>query len=823
MAFAPTASAQVGVTMPEQSYGYASVAPTLIGVGQQLTCNVWIAPLPSGYSGSPWYGPGPVGYTGLSVTFTRPDGTTDTYMPTDPTGNYIAGETEVLGTLVFDYTPNMAGNWSLTVSMPPQNLTDASGTVLVTSCTSPPCYFTVQTAAVNAGIINGWPYSPLPNSNVYWTYPVSANNREWASIAAPMWPASSGVFSDYQPYGSAPSTSHIVWDMQGADGGIIGGDMCGVSYESNGPTPIIFEGFAYFSGMNNLGGTTCYSLTTGKLMWTSNNTVTKVWIAPGNPYSQATEETQASGVVLEGSTAPTPYLFGTSTGPTIKGVATTNWNYINPWTGLVTKQITNATMGTGTWIGDNSPLVYGQVLSGQVTFSPYYMKVNYVWGWNYSKVASTNDWYTGLMWTQNVTNHWERINGVLQDQTGPGDGIGRTQGFSVSADGTAIAIGGSAGNFMLEGFSTKDGHSIWNDSLGYVGLSSSNGQLQGTNDILTFSRSQEEFQCYSIDTGALLWTSTNSGINDWDTQSYNHVSDANNVYIPSIDGTVDALNLATGKVVWKSTPIPSTEMIFNCLPCYGTPIVAGGFVYEYCGYATAYEQEPIPRFSVCECLNATTGATVWILQGGNNPTAEAGGYLFTNNPLMGIVSCIGKGQTSTSVSVQNNVISKGNNVLITGNVLDQSPAQSGTPAVSDSCMSEWMDYLHFQNATLLNSGYTPTGVSVTLTALDPNNNTENIGTYTTNGKGNFYVDWTPPVPGQYTITASFAGTNSYWPSTAETGIVVNAATATTTTSTTVTTSSGVSTAAIYAIGAAIIVVIIVVAIVLALLMLRKRP
>ena len=80
----------------------------------------------------------------------------------------------------------------------------------------------------------------------------------------------------------------------------------------------------------------------------------------------------------------------------------------------------------------------------------------------------------------------------------------------------------------------------------------------------------------------------------------------------------------------------------------------------------------------------------------------------------------------------NKVIAKGATVQIQGNVLDQSPAQPGTPAVSDSSMSEQMDYLHMQNATLLNSGYTPTGVQVTLTAVDPNNNTEIIGTSTTN-------------------------------------------------------------------------------------------
>jgi hypothetical protein len=37
--------------------------------------------------------------------------------------------------------------------------------------------------------------------------------------------------------------------------------------------------------------------------------------------------------------------------------------------------------------------------------------------------------------------------------------------------------------------------------------------------------------------------------------------------------------------------------------------------------------------------------------------------------------------------------------------------------------------------------------------------------------------WTPPITGKYTITATFEGSNSYWPSSAETAIGVTEATA----------------------------------------------
>src|SRR3972149_5456887 len=52
---------------------FMSVAPRLIGLGQQLTCNPWIAPGPSGPSFYAQEVPR-LGYLDVTVTFTRPDG-----------------------------------------------------------------------------------------------------------------------------------------------------------------------------------------------------------------------------------------------------------------------------------------------------------------------------------------------------------------------------------------------------------------------------------------------------------------------------------------------------------------------------------------------------------------------------------------------------------------------------------------------------------------------------------------------------------------------------------------------------------------------------
>ena len=68
---------------------------------------------------------------------------------------------------------------------------------------------------------------------------------------------------------------------------------------------------------------------------------------------------------------------------------------------------------------------------------------------------------------------------------------------------------------------------------------------------------------------------------------------------------------------------------------------------------------------------------------------------------------------------------------------------------------------------------------MTLTALDSNGNSENIGTVTTDGYyGTFSMTWTPPIAGNYKIIASFAGDDSYGSSSAATTISVGAAAAT---------------------------------------------
>ena len=240
---------------------------------------------PSNYVYQPYF----KGFVGITVTFVKPDGTQDTFKPVDGTGQYVAGETQALGALYFSYAPSMAGNWSVSFTMPAQNLTDATGTVQYQGCTSNTAYFTVQTAHVNAGLLDGSPWSPLPNANVYWTHPISAN-REWSAISGD-WLGSSTQGSTvndptsrlWNPYSTSPNTAHIVWSQPLTEGGLIGGDYGSLSYTIaiNNPTCVILDGKVYINIPNSGGMFECLDETTGKILYTASGSVSNGIHLPG--------------------------------------------------------------------------------------------------------------------------------------------------------------------------------------------------------------------------------------------------------------------------------------------------------------------------------------------------------------------------------------------------------------------------------------------------------------------------------------------------------------------------------------------------------------
>ena len=782
MAFAQPSLAQIGVAQPEKTTGYIDFSPRLVGVGQEATVNLFIYPIPTNYAYQPYYD----GYRGITVTFVKPDGTKDTFMPTDGTHVYAAGQTQSLGAIFFYYTPTMAGNWSLSFTMPAQNLTDVSGTVQMSGCTSNTVYFTVQTDTVLAGLLNGYPWSQLPNSNAYWSYPINSNNREWYQISGD-WlgeTSTSAIVNNptmrlWQPYGSGPNTAHIVWSQPIRMGGIIGGDYSSISYGAEGSaiSSVVLDG-KVFVNIEYTNTFECINLATGTVLYKANGQISYGLHLPQNAYRQS-GYSSTGNVVLESSYGSTPiaYLFGTS------GTA---WNYYDPMTGNLVQSITNVSAASYRLI-DGSPIAYG--ITGTVP------KQNLV-EWNLTRmsvgttgqplVTGTN-WPDGIVWK--IPLPQSQIEGIPSYPLGTGgtNPFAMTL-FAISSDASTVVVKASPNQYW--GYNAATGASLWNLTLNYPTTANQQIPLYPINDFIVINPTDSTFECYSLLTGAHLWTSTSFSDATWATTwtvYYSSTNDNNNLYSIFPDGTVRAYSLTDGHEIWRSTAIASTEYPNNVVPTVNNMVMVDGKIYVYAGYTSSYKINPISRFAMLVCINATTGDTLFTVNGGIRLSSTADGYVLGTGDNDGNLYCLGKGPTSTTVTAQQQV---GGSVLVQGSVLDKSPDSSsatlsamfanGVPAISDANMSVWMDYLHMQNSTLLNSPPICTGVPVTLTAVDANANVAVIGTATSNYLGNYEFQWTPTTPGLYTVYATFTGSNSYYTSSASTGATVATAAATAT-------------------------------------------
>ncbi len=226
-------------------------------------------------------------------------------------------------------------------------------------------------------------------------------------------------------------------------------------------------------------------------------------------------------------------------------------------------------------------------------------------------------------------------------------------------------------------------------------------------------------------------------------------------------GVLHAYNIKNGQEMWNYTLTNiGYESPYGNYPLSRTCIADGKI------YLTSSEHsptKPLWRGSYLRCINITNGQEIWKLSDFSSGFALASGYIVTVNQYDNLIYCIGKGPSAVTVSTSP-VIGSPTGVLIQGFVTDQSPGAKGTPAIADASQQGWMEYLYEQQAMPTNA----TGVPVHLTATDPNGNYQDIGTPVSDTSGLYSIMWTPPVSGKYTVTATFAGSNSYGGSSAET-------------------------------------------------------
>ena len=130
-------------------------------------------------------------------------------------------------------------------------------------------------------------------------------------------------------------------------------------------------------------------------------------------------------------------------------------------------------------------------------------------------------------------------------------------------------------------------------------------------------------------------------------------------------------------------------------------------------------------------------------------------------------------------------------------------------------MSEWMLYVYKQFERPANV----MGVEVVVSVLDPNNNFYEVGRVMSDSSGFFSAEFTPEVPGKYTVIASFDGSGAYYGSFAETAVSVKEAPTATPMPTP--TPAPMTDTYVLSLGIAAIIAIIAIGMVI-ILMLRKR-
>jgi outer membrane protein assembly factor BamB len=341
-----------------------------------------------------------------------------------------------------------------------------------------------------------------------------------------------------------------------------------------------------------------------------------------------------------------------------------------------------------------------------------------------------------------------------------------------------------------------------------------------------------QWVAYDMHTGKELWTAAKEETADNPFayfiassyyNRYAHAISNGRVYSTGYSGHVYCYNATNGNLMWVYKA-PTGMRIFEYYPTF---IGASGDGKMYLASHEHSADSPLFKGHEVVALNDTTGEVIWHMLDWGNPEsfAIADGEVIYNNLYDQQIYAVGKGPTSTTVSAPDTAAAFGTPVVIKGTVTDisagtQQPEQAarfpnGLPAVSEDSMGDWMEYVYMQKPRPINA----TGVEVTLSVLDSNNNFRDIGTVTSDSDGFYSLEWTPDIPGKFKVIASFAGSEGYWPSQAVSAFTVMEAPE----STPPPTPAPAPATDMYVLGstAGIIIAIVVVGLVI-VLMLRKR-
>jgi hypothetical protein len=735
---------------------FLNVEPNPVGVNQRVQISMWLDKVPPTANvqfGDRW--------EGFMVTITKPDGTKETKGPFTTSD---VGATDTL------YTPTTVGTYSFVFNFPGQVLAGknppATGnTNQFINDTYLPSTSPIVTLTVQQQQLQPIPNNPFPTG--YWQRPINGMNSNWAAIAGDWLLAGyDGAGNRWNQYTTAPNSAHLLWTKPLAFGGVVGGNFpdwnyyTGLAYETKFSGPLIMNGRLYMnlphSDVAGAGGLACFDLRTGEQLWWLNNTRVSFM--------------QQYDYISPNQFGALPYLWYTN-GST--------YQVYDPFDGSWLFNIANVTSGTITQGPQGEILVY--TLNAARGWVSMWNSTRCIMSYEYTQPGG-NAWYWRPMLVLNMD--WNR--GVQWNYTTlqplP---TGVTVAVQKVSSGVILAASGGIAapqNWQWEtGYSTTDGHQLWSQNR-TTPTGQTTWALMGpaSDGVYTeFHEGEMSWYGFSLNTGLQLWGPTVPypkafGMYSW------QASIAYGMLLGlDFGGYLHAFNLTNGQKIWSFYAGSSgLETAYGSWPLNNpAPTSADGKIFVVDGHAY---NPPIYKGSHIYAVNATDGTLIWKGLGfyTYDPVEIADGILLAYSVYDAQIHAYGTGLSATTVKAPEVAVPLGTPVLFQGTVTDQSPGQTclgipaaGTPAISDASMTDLMAYLYSQQPKPTNA----TGVPVKLTATDPNGNWQLIGTTTSDDKGNYAITWNPPVPGMYKVTASFAGTNSYYASEAGTAFIVSPA------------------------------------------------
>jgi outer membrane protein assembly factor BamB len=805
------------------TYAFIEVNPNPVGVNQTTYVNMWLDKVPPTavmYWGMMWHN--------FEVTVTKPDGTTETLGPfsSDATGGAWT-----------TYVPKSVGTYKFLFNFPGQTVVyeneypyyniSLSGYYVdydrindtYTASTSKEVTLTVQQQPVTTA----YPPNPLPTE--YWSRPINSINREWYVLGGNWLGLSAGYPSPYaggynqngnfNPYTTAPESAHVLWTKPLAFGGQIGGEFgstetniyaTGTPYEAK-FAAVILNGILYYNeypgAWNNHGPLIAIDLRTGKTLWTM-TTSDSTTLRFGMVYNFMTGNQYGGHAYLFTQTFSDIFLY-----PAFYITPETKWSMYDAMTGNWILDIANLTTTSNSYIG---PGMLAEGPMGEILC--YYSDGSTLTMWNASKCIEAGSEKYNFYATGSPAEDWRPPQGATIDWNGGNEwsvpiatdisGLPITPALAVATvtDDVVLMTGitwssgipgfQQPGYRVDAGYSAKDGHLLWGP-INRTFTPFTSVMLFGYDNVVAAGEGvYTDYTCqtmtwngYSLETGQKLWGPTKPYNSSWgyfDNEPKGVVG-YGCLYTESMSGEVHCFDIKTGVEKWSWSAGSTVDTPYGVWPLgtfQGQYILADGKYYVMSGHDYT---PPIFKGAKLYCLNATTGELIWSSLSFNmvNLPACADGIMVWSNGYDNQIYAYGKGPSATTVDAPMTSITLGKSVVVRGTVTDKSPGteeyaqtarfSNGVPAIADDSMSAWMEYLYQQQPKPANA----TGVKVTVSVLDPNNNAYEVGTTTSTIDGFFKLSFTPPVPGEYYVYATFTGSESYWPSSAVTAINVEEA------------------------------------------------